>query len=267
MQRVNGKEMSCVRGSAGEPVCIRVNVLIAHSNELVSAGVESMLKAEPGFEVTCCGVDGVLAKPSAEQVRSASVVLADCATGLELAADASQRCRVLIFTDDESEASIRRAFQLGVCSYLLLTSTREVVTGALRSVHAGGTAFDPVVSARMIASLSAPVLTFREVEVLRLVMAGLSDKTIARQLRRSVATVKCHVKTLLVKLDAGSRTEAAAIARRRGLISPATLGLDVYPAEPLRRACVSRAMIRATKVAGKSWPITDSRLDRVRASG
>jgi len=72
--------------------------------------------------------------------------------------------------------------------------------------------------AKMATSLRSRPLTDRELQVLSLVMQGLPNKTIARHLRRTVATAKAHVKSILTKLDAASRTEAVAIARQRGLV-------------------------------------------------
>jgi DNA-binding NarL/FixJ family response regulator len=71
----------------------------------------------------------------------------------------------------------------------------------------------------MAMSLRSRGLTRREVEVLRLIMQGLPDKAIARLLERSFETARSHVKAILMKLDASSRVEAVAIARRRGLLS------------------------------------------------
>jgi two-component system NarL family response regulator len=129
----------------------------------------------------------------------------------------------VIFTEDDSEVSIRLAVERGVSGYLLLASDCEAIVNAVRSAYKGGAALDPIVAAKIVASLAAPVLSFRETEVLGYIMAGLSDKTIARRLKRSVGTVKSHVKSVLAKLDVKNRSEAAAVARRRGLVSLETV--------------------------------------------
>jgi DNA-binding NarL/FixJ family response regulator len=199
----------------------RIKVLIAHRNPLVSAGLEAAFAVERDFDVACADAGRVQALGEAGLDR-AKVVIADCETGLALIAPGLRRgCRVLIVTDDVSEASIRRAVELGAGGYLLLSSSLEAVLSGVRCVSGGGTALDPVVTTKMIASLAGDSLTPREVEVLRLMMEGLSDKAIANSLDRSVGTAKAHVKAILAKLDAGSRTEAVAIARRRGLVPEA----------------------------------------------
>jgi DNA-binding NarL/FixJ family response regulator len=206
-----------------ESAAARIGVLIAHGSPLIAAGLASVLAAQPDFEVTCCRDNGCPQRSSPQDVTSASVAVTDCATGLEMAADASNACQVVILTEDESEVSIRLAVELGVRGYLLLDSECEAIVNAVRSAHNGGAALDPIVAAKIVASLSAPVLSSRETEVLGFIMAGLSDKTIARRLRRSVGTVKSHVKSLLAKLDVKNRGEAAAVACRRGLVSPETV--------------------------------------------
>jgi DNA-binding NarL/FixJ family response regulator len=158
------------------------------------------------------------------------IVVADCATGPQLAiAGRSSGHVVLIVTAEDTEASIVRAVEAGVRGYLLLTSPVEAIAGAVRSLADGGSALDPIVAARMLDSLAFNALTNRETEVLRLVMLGLGDKAIANRLGRALGTVKSHVKALLVKLDARSRTEAVAIAQRRGFIS-------AEPTQPMRAA-------------------------------
>ena len=121
-------------------------------------------------------------------------------------------------TNDESEVGIRGAMEAGARGYILLSSTLECVVQAVRRVGRGGTAIDPRVVAKMLDSLNGNKLTEREIEVLRLIMLGQTNKAIAEQLGIAVGTAKCHVKQLMAKLNARSRTEAASIAQRRGLV-------------------------------------------------
>jgi DNA-binding NarL/FixJ family response regulator len=111
--------------------------------------------------------------------------------------------------------------EAGVSGYLLVTSPLDMLLRAVRTVIDGGTALDPIVATKMRDSLKGPKLTVRELEVLQLLTEGLSDKEIARRLARSTGTVKTHVKSVLTKLNTARRTEAVAVAQRRGLLSPA----------------------------------------------
>jgi DNA-binding NarL/FixJ family response regulator len=196
----------------------RIRVLIAHDNPLVATGLEAAFGTQQDFHIV-----GRRETDDVSHVDATTVAVTDYEGGTRrLAAQHRGGCRVLILTDDDSEVSIRRAVELGVGGYLPLSSGVESVVHAVRSVHNGGTAIAPNVMAKMAMSLRSRGLTQREAEVLRLIMQGLSDKVIARRLGRSAETVKSHVKAILMKLNASSRVEAVAIARRRGLVCEKT---------------------------------------------
>jgi DNA-binding NarL/FixJ family response regulator len=197
----------------------RIHVLIAHANPLVAIGLEAAFGTQQDFRIVGrCDTDDV------SPVDVATVAVADYEGGTQRlvaqrGAQCGGGCRVLILTDDDSEVSIRRAVELGISGYLPLSSGVDSVVHAVRCVHNGGTAIAPSVMTKMAMSLRSRGLTQREVEVLRLIMQGLSDKVIAQRLARSVETAKTHVKAILTKLEASNRVEAVAIARRRGLVS------------------------------------------------
>jgi DNA-binding NarL/FixJ family response regulator len=191
-----------------------IQVLISHANPLVSAGLVAAFRAQADFQLVEAELSG--AGPDLSWV---SVAVTDCESAKRLKAwEQRQKCRLLILTDDESEISIRRMVELGMRGYLPLSSCVESVVRAVRCIHRGGTAIAPIVMAKMAVSLRSRPLTGRENEVLRLLMQGLPDKAIARRLERSVGTAKSHVKAILTKLEASSRAEAIAVARRRGLV-------------------------------------------------
>jgi len=187
----------------------KIHVLITHANPLVAAGLEAAFAAHDDVKVVDSNAD----------LSSVGVAVTDCATGLRLLSlERGRKCRVLVLTDDESELTIRRVVELGVRGYLPLSSCLESVVRAVRCIHNGGTAIAPIVMTKMAVSLRSQPLSPREIEVLSLIMQGLPDKAIARRLQRSVGTAKSHVKAILTKLEASSRVEAIAVARRRGLI-------------------------------------------------
>jgi DNA-binding NarL/FixJ family response regulator len=199
----------------------RIHVLIAHDNPLVAAGLAAAFRTQRDFHIVGCRETDDVSSDDA-----VTVAVTDYEEGTRrLAAQPGGRCRELILTDDDSEMSIRRALYLGVSGYLPLSSSVESVVHAVRCLHNGGTAIAPHVMARMATSLRSRGLTQRQVEVLRMIMQGLSDKAIAQRLVRSVETAKSHVSEILSRLEASSRVEAAAIARRRGLVSENSLAL------------------------------------------
>jgi len=193
----------------------RIHVLIAHENSLIAAGLEAAFGMQQDFHIVRhCPSDDIL------PLDPATVAVTDYDGGTRcLAAQRGGGCRVLILTDDDSEVSIRRAVDLGISGYLPLSSGVESVLHAVRCIHNGGMAIESNILSKMAMSLRSRGLTQREVEVLRLIMQGLRDKVIAGRLEHSVETTKSHVKAILMKLGASSRAEAAAIARRRGLVS------------------------------------------------
>jgi DNA-binding NarL/FixJ family response regulator len=126
--------------------------------------------------------------------------------------------RVMILTHRNSEAKICHALEQGARGYVLLGGSLQNLLDGLRSIHAGGVAVGPLVASRMADWMKQQALTLREEEILRQLMLGFGNKEIARQLTLAIGTVKTHVKAILHKLDARSRTQAAAIAQRRGIL-------------------------------------------------
>lgn len=196
----------------------KIEVLIAHANPLVTAGLMAALRAEQDLHI----LEHQGGHDSTNRMR-ARIAITDYERGIGLLS--TDRCiahRVLILTDDEGEVNIRRAIDLGVRGYLPLASGVETVVSAVRSIHNGGVAISPRVMTKVNMSLRSQRLTERELAVLRLLMHGLKDRVIAQRLVRSIDTVKSHVKSILAKLDASSRLEAVEIARRRGLVPEET---------------------------------------------
>ena len=130
-----------------------------------------------------------------------------------------------MYRDDDMIAA---AVQAGVSGYVLKDARASDLLQAIRTVAAGGAAVDPMVTSRVLEqyrrlsareeALSAGFLTERETEILRLLAAGASNRTIAEKLYLSEQTVKNTLSGIYQKLGASNRTEAAAIARRKGLI-------------------------------------------------
>jgi DNA-binding NarL/FixJ family response regulator len=194
----------------------RARVLIAHSVSLLSAGIEALLARSGEFEVVNARTenDGETLIGSR---RFADVVIADFTTALRAMSSAGGCRNVLIISQDDGEARVRMALEHGVRGYLLYSCSADELTAAIRAVSYGGTALAASVAVRVAQSFVSEQLTEREMQILRLMMHGLSNKDIARKLVIALGTVKSHVKSILTKLGAARRTEAAAIAQRRGI--------------------------------------------------
>ena len=130
----------------------------------------------------------------------------------------SPEARVIMLTTFEGDANIRRALEAGARGYLLKSTPPSDLVETIRQVHAGRKGIPPNVAARIAEHLGEETLTQRELDVLRLVAGGNRNRDIAERLFISEETVKVHVKHVMEKLGASDRTQAVAIALRRGII-------------------------------------------------
>jgi DNA-binding NarL/FixJ family response regulator len=126
--------------------------------------------------------------------------------------------RIIVLTTYDGDEDIYRGMRAGAKSYLLKDVRREELFQCIREVHAGRTFLPPAVAAKLAERLPAEELTPRELEVLRLLAAGKPNKLIGADLTISEVTVKSHVQSVFRKLNVLSRTEAIAVASRRGLL-------------------------------------------------
>ena len=126
--------------------------------------------------------------------------------------------RVIILTTFEGDVEIQRALRAGARGYLLKSSPPDELVEAIRHVHDGKKGIPPHIAAHLAEHMSDEDLTGREVEVLRHVAEGRRNREIAEKLFISEETVKVHVKHIMDKLGAADRTQAVAIAIRRGII-------------------------------------------------
>jgi len=131
---------------------------------------------------------------------------------------ADPNARIIILTTFDGDEDIYRGMRAGAKSYLLKDAHREELFQCIRSVHAGNTFIPAAVAAKLAERLPVEELTPRELEVLRLLAAGKPNKLIGADLAITEVTVKSHVQSLFRKLNVLSRTEAIAVANRRGLL-------------------------------------------------
>jgi DNA-binding NarL/FixJ family response regulator len=205
-----------------------IRVLIAHGDPLIAAGLAATLGRLRDFET----VTGGVRQPAAD------LVIADYDAGLQLIATASAR-RVVILTHSDSEAKICHALEQGARGYLLFGCSLQDLVDGLHSVHLGGIALGPLVASRVADRMKQQALTRREADILRYMMLGMSNKAIATKLTLAVGTVKTHVKAVLEKLDASSRTQAVSIAQRRGILRDE----DELVVRPLRAPGIGRPLL------------------------
>jgi two-component system, NarL family, response regulator len=142
-------------------------------------------------------------------------------SGIDLAARLRARwpeLRVIMFTSFAREHEIYEAFEAGVCSYIRKGAARSELLEAIRAVHRGQRYVSAEIGRHLAEHVSRSRLSARELEVLQHVMKGSSNKAIASELDLSEHTVNIHVKNILGKLGVSGRTEAVALALKKGIL-------------------------------------------------
>ena len=201
-----------------------ITVLVADDHALVRNGIVSFIKAEVGFSVVAEAANGEEAlslwrkhKPWITLMDLKMPVM-DGVSAIQAIRHEDSRAIIVILTTYAGEADIFRGVSAGAKGYVLKDIEPKQLIECLRQVAVGGTHIPPVIAMKLTNHLSSEALTVRETEVLTQVADGFSNAEIASRLFISEATVKAHMKSVLGKLDATSRTEAVALAARRGII-------------------------------------------------
>ena len=200
-----------------------IRVLIADDHPVVREGLVTILKSEKDIEVVAEAADG---KETCELYHELApdVLLLDLRMpekdGLQVITDLMSHAkpRIIVMTTYESEGDIRRVLKAGAKGYLVKGADPQQIREAVRKVAAGRALLQPEIASKLAESMARPELSERELQVLQYMALGRSNKEIGQVLYISQNTVKGHVKSILTKLDAIGRTEAIAIANRRGLI-------------------------------------------------
>lgn len=206
-----------------------IRVLVVDDHLVVREGLKHMLGSVNGFEVVGIAANGDEAIRLATSLRP-DVVLLDLGlpglSGLDVISELARNGEsphVLVLTVHEDEGMVLEAITRGASGYVLKQATREELFSALRKVAEGGRYFDSIVaeallSARAKAPNTDDYLNAREIQTLELVAAGCTNREIASRLFVSPDTVKAHLSEVFRKLGARDRTEAVAMAFRRGLV-------------------------------------------------
>ena len=202
----------------------RINIIVVDDQAVVRQGFVSLINTVPGMAVVAEGTNGEEAI-ELFRLHRPDVVLMDLrmpVLGGVAAITALRRefpsARVIVLTTYDGDEDIYRSLQAGAQGYLLKDVFFEELEDAIRTVHAGGRRIPSVVAERLAGRVGASDLTGRELEVLKQIVGGKSNKEIAAALGISEATVKSHINNILSKLDAADRTQAATKALRRGIV-------------------------------------------------
>jgi DNA-binding NarL/FixJ family response regulator len=201
-----------------------IRVLCVDDHPLLRDGIAAILNDEPDIQLVAEAASGSQALQQFQQHRP-DVTLMDLRlpdmSGIDTMIAIRSRfpeARIIILTTDAGDVSIRRALQAGAHGYLLKTTPAKELVDTIRQVNAGKKRVPPDVATRLADHLTDNALTQREVDVLRHVAGGHRNRDIAQLLLISEETIKVHIKHIMDKLRANDRTQALAIAVRRGII-------------------------------------------------
>ncbi|MDZ5461275.1 response regulator [Azohydromonas lata] len=202
----------------------RIRLLVADDHHVVLDGLSTILDMQADMQVVAQASDGAQAVELWVREHP-DVGLIDLSmprlTGVEAITAIRRhepRAKLIILTTYDGDEDIYRGLHAGAKAYLLKDVRRDELLRCIRVVHEGGHYINPELAGRLASRLTRDGLSQREMEVLVLIERGLSNKLIARELQVAEGTVKTHVKAILAKLEARSRTEAIAIGVRRGLL-------------------------------------------------
>lgn len=208
-----------------------ITILVVDDHPIVRQGLVAVLEDEPDFRVVGSAGSAEEGLLLAERQRPGVLLLdlelpgLDGVQALPRLLERSPDTRVIVFTAYDTDERVLGAVRAGARGYLLKGAAADEIARAVRVVHAGGSALEPRVAAKLLTRVREPRpagfavdLSEREREVLRLVAAGLPNKAIARALSIAERTVKFHVTSILRKLGADNRAQAVALGLERGLL-------------------------------------------------
>jgi two-component system NarL family response regulator len=201
-----------------------IRVLIADDHFVVRMGLAAVIHTQPDMAVVAEATTGKQAVELFRQHRP-DVTLMDLRMpemdGIEAITAIRAEfpdSRFIVLTTYDGDEDIYRALQAGARAYLLKDMLRDALVEAIRAVHAGQRRLPAEVANRLAERMNRTELTARELEVLRLIVQGKSNKEIAAALFIAEGTVKIHINNILSKLGVSDRTQAATFALQRGIV-------------------------------------------------
>ena len=201
-----------------------IRVILVDDHPVVRDGMANIVNQQKDMRVVAEADDGDAAIALYEEHRPDVMVLdlrmpgRDGVSVVEVVLEKHPKARLLIMTTYDGDEDIFKSLSRGAKGYLLKDAPRQEILLAIRAVAADQRYTSGAVAAKALQRMVRPSLTQRELDVLQQLAEGRSNKDIGRRLQITEGTAKTHVKAILTKLDAMSRTEAVAVAHKRGLI-------------------------------------------------
>jgi two-component system NarL family response regulator len=199
-----------------------IRILLADDHPPLRAGLAAILNGQPDFRVVAEAGSGrevmAVTEPVDFYILDLRMPDGDGIATIRQLIARDPEVRILVLTTYDNEEDIFQALESGARGYLLKDTTKEELVAAVRQIDKGGRHLSQAVASRLADRLIRPRLTPRELDVLRLVSRGRSNKEMAAAMFISEETVKTHMKSLFQKLDVHDRAEAVAVSLQRGLI-------------------------------------------------
>ena len=201
-----------------------IRILTVDDHPLLRSGIETLLNAEADMKLVAEASNGQRAI-ELYRLHRPDVTLMDLqmpeVSGVEAITEIQsefRNARIIVLTTYRGDAQILRALKAGARAYLLKSQLHRELLETIRAVHAGQKRIPPGIAAELAEHATDDALSSREIDVLKLIAAGNSNKLIADQLSIGEATVKSHVANILSKLSANDRAHAVTIGLKRGMI-------------------------------------------------
>jgi DNA-binding NarL/FixJ family response regulator len=198
--------------------------MVVEDHHIVRQGLVALLNAVPDMTVVAEASNGKDALDLFRQ-HQPDVTMMDLRlpnmSGVEAVTEIRKQfpsARIIVLTTFDGDEDIYRALQAGARGYLLKGMFGEELMDAIRAVHAGKSRIPAVIAERLAQRMGGSPLTARELDVLKLIVSGKSNKEIGAELAISEATVKTHINSILSKLSVTDRTQAATTALQRGIV-------------------------------------------------
>jgi NarL family two-component system response regulator LiaR len=210
-----------------------IRILIADDHPIVRQGMEVVLNAQPDMELVGQATNGQEAVNLANETSPDVIIMdlqmpvKDGLTAIQEIKEADLQAQILILTSYPDDDKVLTAIKTGAIGFLLKDSPPEHLLDAVRTVHRGESALHPTIARKLVQEVREPSslplskepLTPREVDVLKCLATGMSNREIAYKLNVSVRTVTTHVRNILDKLHLANRTQAALYAVEQGIVT------------------------------------------------
>lgn len=201
-----------------------IRVLLVDDHPVVREGMAALLNRRADMDVVAEAENGRIAQTLYQQ-HQPDIVLMDLrmpemggVDAISAIRDDDPNAKIIVLTTYDGDEDIFRGLQAGAKAYLLKDTPRDDLLDTIRAVNAGQRRIPPDIAAKLAERMMGPSLTEREMDVLKLIVAGQSNREIGQELSITEGTVKAHVNNLLGKLNVNDRTQAVTEALRRGIV-------------------------------------------------